>query len=241
MFNNILSWVKGNYEKLILYILLVFLIMVGLRLFIGWDREKELQTFENRIKLSQTSPVKLEPIYEKNLEVYLIEKPFSYYQPLIDRAVFFPVEIKKPSMPSAPEMNLVCTEVVSTAGGLSATLRNSQTGKIYKVKVEEQIENLTVVAINRDGVVLSREGKQYTLKPPEVTIPFKLTGIMPTEMGFEAMLQNTRTNKTYFVKKNDEVENWKVLSISEDVVIIFRPDAGNYELRMGGELRRIND
>lgn len=241
MFNNILSWVKENYEKSILYILLVFLTIIGLRLFFGGDKEKELQTFEHRIKPTRTSSAKLEPIHEKNLEAYLIGNPFSYYEPISDRAVFFPVEIKKPGMPSAPKMNLVCAEVISTAEDLSATLRNSQTGKIYKVKVGEEIENLTVVTIDRDGVVLSKEGKQYTLKPPEVTMSFKLTGIMPTEIGFEAMLQDTSTNKTYFVKKNDEVENWKVLSISQDIVIIFRSDAGKYELKMGGGLRRIKD
>ena len=242
MLNNIFPWVKRNYEKLILGILLVLLIMTGLRLFLGGAMKKELEAFKKEIALPPTPPVKMPSVYGENLESYLVERPLSYYQPISDRAIFFPVP-EKPVGPSQPEMNLECTGVSSTEeeGVFIATLRNYQTGKIYKARVGEQVEDLTVVSINRDVVVLSKEDKQYRLKPPTVPMSFKLTGIMPTETGSEAMLQNANTKKTYFVKKGDKVEDWEVLSISQDTVIISRPDAGKYELKSGGEFQRIQE
>ena len=239
MVNNIFPWVKGNYEKSILGILLVLLIITSSYFLGSVDKGKELRDFGEKIKPSQTSTVKMDPIYDKDLGSYLIKKLFSYYQPLIDRAVFFSVAIKSTG-PSIPEMNFECTEVISTEEGIfTATFKNSRTGKIYKAKVGEQVENLKVVSINWDAVILSGEDKQYTLNPPAVLMPFKLTGTM--EMGSQAMLQNDSTKKTYFVKAGDEVERWKVLSISENAVIISRPDSGKYELRIGGELTRIKD
>lgn len=233
MSNNILLWIKGNYEKLILGILVILLIMISLRLFSRVDIEKELQGYEVKIKPPKTPSTQLESIYDdKDLERYLAVKPFEQYQSLADRAMFFPVETKSPSIPSAPEMNLECTGVISDTNGiLTATFKNPQTGKTYKAKETEKIENWTVVSITRDIVVLSGNDKQYRLNPPTVTMPFKLTGIMPLETGFQAMLQSESTKKTYFVNVGDEAENWKVLSIDEKKVIISKSDAGKYELQ----------
>ena len=239
--SKILLWIKGNYEKLILGIFLILLIIMGLRLSLGVDKNKELEDFANKIKPPKTSTMKLESLDSKDWESYLTKKSFSYYQLLIDRAVFLPV-VTKSQGPSQPQMNLECAGVISdTEGVLSTTLRNPQTGKTYKVKVGEQAENLAVVSITRDVVIISDGTKQYRLNPPTVTMPFKLTGIMPTETGSQAMLQSDTTKKTSFVNAGDEVEGWKVLSIDENKVIISRPDSGKYELAIGGEFQRIKE
>jgi hypothetical protein len=243
MLNIILSWVKENYEKLILYVVSFLFIIAGSRLFFGGDREKELQSFADKIKPSQKITVELEPpIYEENLGAYLIGKPFSYYKPLYDRAVFFPLETMEEEKPSPPEMNLKCTEILSAGGGIfTATLEDSKTNKIYKVRVRDQVEDFTVVAVSRDGVTLSGQGKQYTLKPPVVTMPFKLTGIMPVAGGLEVMLQNTLTRQSRIMGKGGTWNNWEILNITENTVIISREDAGKYELKIGGEFKRIED
>lgn len=240
MANNILSWIKGNYEKVILGFLILLLIIMSLRLFIGEDFEKELADFKKGIQ-PPARPIELPPVYNLSLENYLVERTLSQYQPLTERDMFFPVEIKKPTGPSIPDMNLECIGVVSEGGIFLATFKDSQTGKIYKAKEGARIENWTVIAIDRNMVILSGNDKQYRLKPPPIIMPFKLTGIMPVESYFEAMLQNTQTGQSRILAEGAEWNEWKVLSIDANKVIIFRPDSGKYELKRGAEPQRIEE
>jgi type II secretory pathway component PulC len=244
MVNKVLSWSKENYEKLILGLTSILLIMAILSFLMSGNKRKGLEDFGKTIQPPLTPPLTRESTIDiENAESYIKENPMSYYQPISDRAVFFPAEVKKPDVVTAPQMSLGCTGIISTAEGvLVATLKNSRTGNIYNVKEGEQAENFIVVSITRDVVVLSGEGGQHRLKPPVVQMSFKLTGIMPTETGAkEAMLQNEVTKKTYFLKKGDKMENWDVLNISENAVIIFRQDAGKYELKIGGEFQRVQE
>ena len=241
MSNKLLVWIKENYEKLVLGLLLVILIITAVRLFSGVDRNKAIEDFKIKIQPTGGTTLNPPPPYEPNFGTYLIKKDFSQYQPLIDKNMFFPTDVKK-SGSATSQMNLGCTGVVSDAEGiLTATFGNSQTGNTYKAKVGDKVENFTVVSITRDVVILSDEVKQYRLIPSIVTMPFKLTGIMPIETGFQAMLQNDSTKKTYFASAGDEVEGWKILSINENKVIISRSDSGKYELKSGGESQRIKE
>lgn len=244
MSNNIFSWCKENYEKVIFGVLAVLLIVIIMLMLSGINKEKELADFKREIQLPKSSPSTKQDttVYDINLESYLNGKPMEYYKPISDRAVFFPVETRKPVI-TTPNMNLECTGIISTAGGVFvATLKNSRTGSVYNVKEGDQAENFIVVSITRDVVILSGEGGQHRLNPPIMQMSFKLTGIMPTETGAkEAMLQNEVTKKTYFLKEGDKVDNWDVLNISENAVIIFRQDVGKYELKIGGESKRIQE
>ncbi len=240
--NNILLWSKENYEKLILGVFVIFLILTGIRMFSGVNKKEELKDFEREIQPPKTSGIQSgEGIYNIDLDAYIKGKSMPYYQPISERAVFFPVEVKGPITPIAPRMSLQCIGIVSKADGvLVATLKNSKTGNLYDVKEGEHAENFIVISISRYVVVLSGEGGQHRLSAPAVQMSFKLTGIMPIESGSkEAMLRNESTKRTYFVKVGDKIENWEVLSISENTVIIFRSDAGKYELKTGGEFKRI--
>lgn len=243
MLNIILSWIKENYEKVILGALSVLLIIVSLRLFFGGNTDKQIEDFKNEVRPVKTAKVDLEPIYDKNLEVSLIEKPYSYYEPINDRAVFFPIETAKEEEPLPPEMNFECTEIISSGVGFfTAVLKNTETGISHNVRSGDRVGEFSVRNITRDGVILVEgQGNSYTLKPPAVVMPLKLTGIMPAGEELEAMLQNTQTNKTYFVKEGGKAGDWEVLSIDENTVIIFRKDAGKYELKIGGQSQRIED
>ena len=190
--NNILLWSKENYEKLILSVFVIFLILTGIQMFSGVNKEKELEGFEREIQPPKTSGVQSGGgIYNIDLGAYIKGKSMSYYQPISERAVFFPVEVKGPITSIAPRMSLQCVGIVSkTDGVLVATLKNSRTGTLYKVKEGEQAENFIVISITRSVIILSGEGGQHRLSAPAVQMSFKLTGIMPIEPGSkEAMLQ----------------------------------------------------
>jgi len=241
MINKILSWSKENYEKLILGVLSILLILTLVSFLTAGDKQKELEDFKKMIQPPASSPVTIEPIQIKNAGSYIKATPKSYYQPISERAVFFPAESKKPVV-TTPNMNLECRGISMSGNVLVAILKNSITNAIYNVQEGEQLENFIVISITRDVVILSGEGRQYRLPAPPVVMPFKLTGIMPTETGAkEAMLQNEVTRRTSFVKEGDKVENWDVLNISENAVIISKLDAGKYELKIGGESKRIQE
>ncbi len=244
MLNDILSWCKENYEKVILGVLAIFLLIVIILMFSGINKQKELANFKIEIQPPQSSSNAVQDtLPDINLDSYISGKPMEYYKQISDRAVFFPIETKKPVV-TTPDMNLECLGITSTAGGmLVATLKNSKTNTTYNVRAGEQVENFMVVSVSREVIVLSgSDGNMYSLSPPAITMPFKLTGIMPTDTGSrEAMLQNEITRKTYFLKEGDKVENWDVLNISENAVIISKSDAGKYELKIGGESQRIQE
>jgi len=240
MFNNLLLWCRENYEKVILGVLVILLIVTGVVVLSGVNKEKELKSFKVEIQ-PPVRPIQYNSIDVPDLDAYIKEKSKIYYQPIEDRDVFSPED--KKSVVTAPDMNLECIGITSTStGDLIAALRNKRTNTTYNVKAGEQVESFIVISVSRDVVVISGEGGQYRLKPPTITMPFKLTGILPTETGEkEAMLQNEITRKPYFVKIGDKVENWEVLSISENTVIISKLDAGKYELKTGGESKRIQE
>lgn len=239
MFNSLLLWCKENYEKVILGILVVLLIVTGAIVLSGVNREKELESFKVEVQ-PPIRPIRYDPIDIPDLNGYIKEKPKIYYQPIEIRDIFSP---EKKSVVTTPDMNLECIGVTSAStGDLIAALRNRRTNTTYNVKAGEQVENFIVVSVSREVVIISSEERQYRLKPPTITMPFKLTGILPTATGEkEAMLQNEITRKSYFVKIGDKIENWEVLSISENTVIISKSDAGKYELRTGGESKRIQE
>ncbi|MDD5454782.1 MAG: hypothetical protein PHW62_04720 [Candidatus Ratteibacteria bacterium] len=239
MVNNILLWCKENCEKLIFGVLAILLVITIVGLLLGKDVKKELENFTQEMQPPKKPVVQpIDSIYTINLDPYLKEKPIEYYQPIADRNVFFPYE--KKTITVIPDMNLECTGVISNPDGtFSAVLRNTMTNITYNVMEGQQIEKFLVVSISRDVVVLSGEGRTYRLNPPPVMMPFKLTGIMPTDTGLEAMLYNETAKKTYFLKVGDKVEDWDVLNISENAVIISKSGFGKYELKSGGESNRI--
>ncbi|MFH1548814.1 MAG: hypothetical protein ABID32_05870, partial [Candidatus Omnitrophota bacterium] len=55
--NNILLWSKENYEKLILGVFVIFLILTGIRMFSGVNKKEELKDFEREIQPPKTSDI----------------------------------------------------------------------------------------------------------------------------------------------------------------------------------------
>lgn len=239
MFENVLLWIKNNYEKLILYCLLALWLIIGINLLLGWDKQEELNAFEERLKPPPRGDGKVisRSIYNRNLEGYLMGRPFSYYEPLYTRNPFFPLkplEIKK-EKPKQIEMNLECIEITASPQGLVATLKNTNTEKVYKAKEGEEVEGWMIVDISKNSLTLERENERHFLSPPTPEMNFKLTGtaVFPDE-GHKAFLRNIKTGATYIVGEGDVVEGWKILEIGPDSIKIFREGAPKYELKIGG-------
>ena len=159
MITKIVSWIKSNYEKVVFLAFALLLVVVASRLFFGSNKEEELQSFANEIKPPAEKPLKIEPIYNKDLGAYLAGNSFSYYEPIQDRAVFFPPAPKKVVVELPTEMNLKCTRIISAGGIFTAVLRDEKTGTDYTVKIGSRVEDFMVESINRDGVILSGQNK----------------------------------------------------------------------------------
>jgi hypothetical protein len=239
--DKILPWSKDNYEKLILGVLSVLLIVTLMSFLKAANQEEKLAEFRTVTQPPRISPVTHQPINAENIQSHMETKPKSYYQPISERAVFFPKEAKPVIV--APDMDLECVNVTSAAtGAFVATLRNRKTNATYNAQEGEQVENFTVISVSRELVVLSGEGRQHRLPVPLAVMPFRLTGIMPLNGGFEAMLQSETTKQTHFAEAGKKgIEGWEVLSISENTVIIYKSDVGKYELRIGSEPKRIQE
>lgn len=61
------------------------------------------------------------------------------------------------------------------------------------------------------------------------------TGVMSiTGKKLVAVLQNTKTGKTYFAEEGMVIEGYKVESVSPSSVILTREGRPKYELKIGG-------
>ena len=67
------------------------------------------------------------------------------------------------------------------------------------------------------------------------TAPLNYVGSYRTEKEVTAMIKNTKTGKSYFCKKGEKVDNFKVVHIKRDILVVSAPSGELLQLPKGSK------
>ena len=172
------KWVKENYEKIILWIILGIWVGLGWQFYTSWMSKVNPSRLDRLLRPSRKWDPSIvnKDLKEKNLDILLAEKPLPDYKFLLSRNPFFPLppfsppkeevskkrkEDRKPKI----TMDLTCQGVMKMNNKLVAVLKNNKTGASYFVEEGMEVEGWKVDSISPSGVILIRPGSpRYELK-----------------------------------------------------------------------------
>ncbi len=172
-----LLWMRDNYEKVILWLILLCWMTLGWRLYNTWARTLNPSALELGLK----PQVRWDPetvnknVGDETYLAFLSPRPFTYYREILSRNPFAPLPPFTPPEPTVTptpgetpkteeRMDLVCTGLMQI-GELIATIQNKRTGRTYFVKEGDVVEGWKVEKITSSSIILFKEGKpKFELK-----------------------------------------------------------------------------
>ena len=168
-----MEWLKNNYEKVILWLVLLSWVVIGGKFYFTWMEKMNPSSIDKILKPSKNWKPEIvnKDIKKGEFGNLALSYPFSYYREIYTRNLFFPlspfnppkenisVRKKEKGKKKEESMNLVCTGVMSMGVRIVAVLKNTTTGKTYFAEEGNIIEGWRVEKITSSSVILTRKGR----------------------------------------------------------------------------------
>ncbi|MFA5165065.1 MAG: hypothetical protein WC481_05815 [Candidatus Omnitrophota bacterium] len=213
---------KGIYKIAAIALFILWFILLWLAPVLFTPKDFSVPTGEDSIIKSDDITVDASNAYSTLIES--IKSPFaaSRYQQLLDRnlfikpetppPVFTPDKLKVVSI-GATNLPFIYTGFIQKQDGTIIGQIN-WSGKTYFAKKGEKFKDYKVLEINSKQIRAENKDGQLTLEFKKPVKSKELIG----------KLFNSMDDKTYEVKKGDDINGYKVLDIKADSVIIYGQD-----------------
>ena len=116
--------------------------------------------------------------------------------------------------------------------------------KIHEEKVESPVESFALRPLadywgesQKDLFLRSKRVLSQTVQVVEQkrTAPLNYMGLYRTENEVTVMIKSTSTGKSHFCKKGDKVDNFKIVDIKRDILVVSAPSGELIHLPKGSK------
>lgn len=253
---QIVALIKGSPEKVISWVLLIIFISLSSHLAISWLMKTPSFSLEEiAIRQERRKPL-TEAAILVDFEGLLTKKPVTYYADIAQRNPFS--RLVDPPLVSPEEkrrkkierIEVLLVKLNIAKGDYEKHLAKEYARSLQGLdvrKMEAELRRLIGLDENPDEPknfldylkVLGEEKIKVTVEAIRPGIGLTCCGIIGTPEGRVAFIEGQRT---YWVKRGDAVEGWKVLRVEQKKVTLYKEEEKKgLILYLGGRCEELED